>query len=144
MLKAQIIGHLGKDAAVNNANGKSVINFSVAHTETWKDPQTGEKKSSTIWMNCSYFTEKTGIAPYLKKGTLVYVEGKPNARAYTANGQNYASLELQVQNIQLLGGSNNDQNNQPQRPAQQQSMPKHPAGFEPVNNVDTPSDDLPF
>jgi len=141
MLKAQIIGYLGRDGVVNNANGKSVINFSVAHTETWKDLQTGEKKSSTIWMNCSYFTDKTAIAPYLKKGTQVYVEGKPTARAYTSNGQNYASLELQVQKVQLLGG-NNQESHQSQ-PAQQ-SMPQHPAGFEPVNNVENPADDLPF
>ena len=39
MLKIFAIGHLGKDATVNNVNGKNVINFSVAHTEKWNDAQ---------------------------------------------------------------------------------------------------------
>ena len=37
MIKLQVIGNLGKDAVVNNVNGKSVINFNVAHTERFKD-----------------------------------------------------------------------------------------------------------
>ena len=37
MIKMQVIGHLGQDATVNNVNGKSVINFSVAHSEKYKN-----------------------------------------------------------------------------------------------------------
>ena len=39
MIKLQVIGNLGKDALVNNVNGKTVINFNVAHTERYKDAQ---------------------------------------------------------------------------------------------------------
>ncbi|MBD0352663.1 MAG: single-stranded DNA-binding protein, partial [Flavisolibacter sp.] len=39
MIKMQVIGNLGKDCVVNNVNGKSVINFTVAHTEKYKDSQ---------------------------------------------------------------------------------------------------------
>jgi len=39
MIKLQVIGNLGKDCVVNTVNGKNVINFSVAHTEKYKDAQ---------------------------------------------------------------------------------------------------------
>ena len=128
MIKLTAIGNLGKDAVLNNVNGKNVINFNVAHTEKYKDAQ-GNQKDKTIWIDCSYWTERTGIAPYLKKGTSVYLEGQPDVRSYTAkDGTNGASLVLRVGLVQLLSkGSQSDGN------ATQQA----------AASVD-PTDDLPF
>jgi single-strand DNA-binding protein len=107
MIKLQVIGNLGKDAQVNNVNGKSVINFNVAHTERFKDAQ-GNQKDRTTWVDCSYWTDRTAVAPYLKKGTQVYVEGTPDVRTYTtADGRNGASLTLRIASVQLLGGKSN-------------------------------------
>lgn len=103
MIKLQVIGHLGKDALVNLANGKSVINFSVAHTEKYKNAQ-GQPQEKTTWVECAYWTDRTAIAPYLKKGTQVYVEGQPEVRVWEANGKNGASLSVRVLSVQLLGG----------------------------------------
>lgn len=104
MIKLQVIGNLGKDCVMNNVNGKSVINFSVAHTEKFRDA-TGNTKDRTIWVECAYWTDRTGIAPYLKKGTSVYVEGNPDVRTYQTNdGRQGASLSLRVVSVQLLGG----------------------------------------
>ncbi len=103
MLKLLVIGHLGKDATVNNVNGKNVINFTVAHTEKFKDAQ-GAQVDKTIWVECSYWTERTAIAPYLKKGTQVYTEGTPDIRNYTTqDGRTGSSLILRVSSVQLLG-----------------------------------------
>ncbi|MEY4051126.1 MAG: single-stranded DNA-binding protein, partial [Bacteroidota bacterium] len=103
MIKLQVIGNLGKDAVVNNVNGKSVINFNVAHTERFKDAQ-GNQKDRTTWVDCSYWTDRTAVAPYLKKGTQVYVEGTPDVRSYTTtDGRNGASLTLRIVSVQLLG-----------------------------------------
>src|SRR5688572_25157359 len=104
MLKLIAIGHLGKDCITNTVNGKSVINFSIAHTEKFKDQQ-GSMKEKTTWVECAYWTDRTGIAPYLRKGTQVYVEGNPEVRTYTKNDGTFgASLTLRVQSVQLLGG----------------------------------------
>ena len=70
MIKLNVVGHLGKDAVVSTVNGRNVINFTVAHSERFKDAQ-GVQKERTIWVDCGYWTDKTAIAPYLKKGTLV-------------------------------------------------------------------------
>ena len=104
MIKLQVIGHLGKDCTTNVVNGKNVINFSVAHSEKYKDA-TGVQKEKTTWVECAYWTEKTAIAPYLKKGQLVYTEGAPEVRSYAkSDGTTGTSLTLRVLNVQLLGG----------------------------------------
>ena len=108
MIKLQVIGNLGKDSVVNNVNGKTVINFSVAHTEKYKDAQ-GTQKERTTWVECAYWTDRTAVAPYLKKGTQVYVEGTPDVRTYQTNdGRQGAALSLRITNVQLLGSRNNE------------------------------------
>lgn len=103
MIKLQVIGNLGKDCIVKEINGKTVINFSVAHSEKFKDSQ-GNLKERTTWVECAYWTDRTAISPYLTKGTTVYAEGSPEADAYmNKENQAAATLRMRVQNIQLLG-----------------------------------------
>ncbi|MFY8026100.1 MAG: single-stranded DNA-binding protein [Sediminibacterium sp.] len=147
MIKLTAIGNLGKDAILNNVNGKNVINFTVAHTERYKDAQ-GNQKDKTTWVDCAYWTERTGIAPYLKKGTQVYVEGQPDVRTYTTKeGTNGATLSLRVSSVQLLGSRNND--------AAPSSGGYASGGYQPApavnsnassssNDITEPFDDLPF
>jgi single-strand DNA-binding protein len=103
MIKMQVIGNLGKDCQVNTVNGKTVMNFTVAHTEKFKDAQ-GNNQDKTTWVDCSYWTDKTAVAPYLLKGTQVYVEGTPEVRSYPKNdGTTGVSLTLRIREVQLLG-----------------------------------------
>ena len=109
MIKMQVIGRLGKDCTVNTVNGKNVINFTVAHSEKYRDSQ-GNNQEKTTWVDCAYWTDRTAIAPYLQKGTQVFVEGSPEVRSFTRNdGTAGASLSLRVREVQLLGskGDNN-------------------------------------
>src|SRR5688572_19863023 len=143
MLKLIAIGHLGKDCITNTVNGKSVINFSIAHTEKFKDQQ-GSMKEKTTWVECAYWSDRTGIAPYLKKGTQVYVEGAPEVRTYqTQDGKSGASLSLRVLSIQLLGSRASEGNGgggyQPQGGGY--SAPSQPMNEPPIG---ADSDDLPF
>ncbi|MDF2189468.1 single-stranded DNA-binding protein [Paraflavitalea sp. CAU 1676] len=149
MIKLQAIGNLGKDCVTNTVNGKNVINFNVAHTEKFRDAQ-GNQKDKTIWVECAYWTDRTGIAPYLKKGTQVYVEGTPDIRTYSKNdGTTGVSLTLRVLSIQLLGsrgeGGGDSQgagysNNSYSAPAGNQQVPAATGG----GNYGEPMDDLPF
>ena len=143
MIKLTAIGNLGRDAVMNTVSGKNVINFTVAHTEKFKDAQ-GNQKDKTIWVDCAYWTEKTGIAPYLKKGTQVYVEGQPDVRTYTTKeGVNGATLSLRVASVQLLGSKSNDGGGSPsnyQPSAAISSQASAPAASE----ITEAFDDLPF
>lgn len=105
MIKLQVIGNLGADCIQKEINGKTVINFNVAHSEKYKDAQ-GNLVEKTIWVNCAYWTDKTAVAQYLVKGKTVYAEGTPEAEAYTnKEGQASATLRMRVFSVQLLGGS---------------------------------------
>lgn len=104
MIKMQVIGNLGKDCVVNTVNGKNVINFTVAHTEKFRDSQ-GNQQEKTIWVDCAYWTDRTALAQYLTKGKQIYAEGQPEARSFQRNdGTPGASLSLRVRDVQLLGG----------------------------------------
>ena len=105
-----VIGNLGKDCQVNLVNEKNVMNFSVAHSEKYRDAA-GETKERTLWVDCAYWTDRTAVAPYLKKGTQVFVEGIPDVKTYNKNdGTTGVSLTLRVLGVQLLG-SKPDVNN---------------------------------
>jgi single-strand DNA-binding protein len=128
MLKIQLIGRLGQDSIVNDVNGKKVVNFSVAHTEKYKNNQGGEVNKTT-WVSCAYWTDKLNIANYLKKGTSVYVEGKPEVKTYTDknSGNILPQLSMRVSSIQLLSSQNSNNEEKP-------------------NNIDLieQTDDMPF
>lgn len=138
MIKLQIIGNLGKDCVVNTVNGKNVMNFTVAHTEKFRDAQ-GNQKDRTTWVDCAYWSDRTGVAPYLKKGTQVYAEGTPEVRTFQRqDGTAGASLTLRVLNIQLLGSANRGEGGQ----SDSSSAPASPGSYAPATNE--PVDDLPF
>lgn len=104
MLKIQIIGHVGQDAKINQVNNRKVINFSVAHTERFKDKDSNKDVEKTIWINCGYWTDNTKVAEYLTKGRLVFIEGFPSANIFTnKDNQKMAGLNCRCTNIQLLG-----------------------------------------
>jgi len=142
MIKLQIIGNLGKDCIVKEINGKNVINFSVAHSERFKDAQ-GNQKERTTWVECAYWTDRTAIAPYLLKGTTVYAEGSPEADPYTnKEGQAAATLRMRVQNIQLLSSNREQGSNQGN--VNNAGMTAAPVVKTETANSAAPVDDLPF
>ncbi|MER3498178.1 MAG: single-stranded DNA-binding protein [Chitinophagaceae bacterium] len=139
MIKLQVIGNLGKDCIVNTVNGKNVINFTVAHTEKYRDSQ-GNNQEKTTWVDCAYWTDRTGISPYLTKGKQVFVEGTPEVRTFTRNdGTAGASLSLRVRDIQLLGGreSGGTVTNAESYSAAKTEIPS-------AADISEPVDDLPF
>src|ERR1041385_4259695 len=125
MIKLQVIGNLGKDCIVNTVNGKNVINFTVAHTEKYRDSQ-GNNQERTTWVDCAYWTDRTAISPYLTKGKQVFVEGTPEVRSYTRNdGTAGASLSLRVREVQLLGGREGGVSNTPVMNNEYSSAPSY-------------------
>src|SRR5881394_3101258 len=143
MIKMQIIGNLGKDCIVNTVNGKNVINFTVAHTEKYRDSQ-GNNQERTTWVDCAYWTDRTGISPYLTKGKQIFTEGTPEVRTFTRqDGTAGASLSLRVREVQLLGGksetggSGPSYNSNAGASALTTSVPS-------ANEITEPIDDLPF
>ena len=97
MNKTIITGHLGQDAEIRDVGDTSVISFSVAVTERWKDKQ-GESKEQTTWFNCEKWGVSSVFASFLTKGTKVLVEGKMTSNEH--EGKTY--WKLRAQNIEFL------------------------------------------
>lgn len=146
MIKLQIIGNLGKDCIVNTVNDNTVINFSVAHTEKFKNKD-GNLEERTTWVECAYWTDRTAVAEYLKRGKLVYVEGSPSADAFM-NKDNVATgtLRMRVYNLQLLSSQTQDQGSTAGyvSNAGGQSRPAMKSQSEPAAKEVQVPDDLPF
>jgi single-strand DNA-binding protein len=145
MIKLQIVGNLGKDCIVKEVNGKNVINFSVAHTERFKD-SAGNQKERTTWVECAYWTDRTAVSQYLKKGQMVYAEGSPEADAYTnKENQPAATLRMRVMNLQLLGSSKDgQQNSMPNSNVSNNDNYSQPTSTVNSNTAPMVEDDLPF
>jgi len=146
MIKLQIVGNLGGDCVLKEVNGKNVINFNVAHTEKFKDSQ-GAVKEKTTWVNCAYWTDRTAVAQYLKKGKQVYVEGTPEVEAYSnKENQPAATLRMRVRDLQLLGGNNEGTqgNYNASAPAAATSNYSSPSNRPVPAEVEDGADDLPF
>ena len=140
MIKMQVIGNLGKDCVVNTVNGKNVINFTVAHTEKYKDSQ-GNQQEKTTWVDCAYWTDRTAVAQYLTKGKQIYVEGQPESKAFQRNdGTPGASLVLRVREVQLLGGRGDSGGS----PAYSGNTAAAVSSVPSANDITEPVDDLPF
>lgn len=134
MVNLQAIGHLGKDAIVNQVGGKTVINFSVAHSDKFKKAD-GTEVNHTLWVECSYWTDSTKIASYLKKGTQVHVAGIPTLDSYkNQDNVTIAKLRLRIKDLTLLGSKKDD------KLMESTAMP---TPIEPGGEVDE-HDDLPF
>ena len=146
MIKMQVIGRLGKDCVVNAVNGKNVINFTVAHSEKYRDSQ-GNNQEKTIWVDCAYWTDRTAVSPYLTKGTQVFVEGSPEVRSFTRqDGTGGASLSLRVREVQLLGSkSDNGSAATPSYSGAAASGSSQGSSSVPsASEITEPIDDLPF
>ena len=144
MIKMQVIGNLGKDCVVNAVNGKNVINFTVAHTEKYKDSQ-GTNQEKTTWVDCAYWTDRTAISPYLTKGKQVFVEGTPEVRSFTRqDGTGGASLSLRVREVQLLGGKAETGGNTPSYSGAAAAGSYQSSNVPSASEITEPIDDLPF
>lgn len=144
MIKMQIIGNLGKDCVVNTVNGKNVINFTLAHTEKYKDSQ-GNLQEKTTWVDCAYWTDRTAIAQYLTKGKQVYAEGQPEARSFQRNdGTPGSSLSLRVREVQLLGGRADSSGNAPTYSNTSAASVSSGSNIPAPSEITEPIDDLPF
>ena len=103
--RISVIGYLGADATVRNVdNDEFVVNFNVADSREFIDKTTGEEIKKTQWFTCSYwFKTEPKVAPFLKKGTLVHVEGSVSTDVYIDKAdKTQAQIKIKVFELKLL------------------------------------------
>lgn len=108
--RVQIIGRLGKDPEGKfTPTGKKVSHFSVAISNHWKNKE-GESKEYTEWVTVEAWGRLGEICQeYLKKGSLVFVEGRLKTDKYEDKGETRYYTKVVALSMQMLDRKPNDE-----------------------------------
>jgi single-strand DNA-binding protein len=100
--RVQLIGRLGKEPDGRfTPTGKQVVNFSLAVSNRWKSG--GETKEYTEWVNIESWGRLGEIClEYLKKGSLVYIEGRLKTDRYETEGETKYFTKVVATTMQML------------------------------------------
>jgi single-strand DNA-binding protein len=150
--KAIIIGRLTRDPEVRTTgNGTSVTSFSVATSFNWTNQQ-GQKQEQTEYHNIVAWRRLGEIvAQYLKKGSLVYVEGRLQTRSWEGqDGKKNYRTEIIANEMKMLGskptGGGAGSPAEPNEPSFSQDAPSPmaSAGSEATPEIQIDDSDIPF
>jgi single-strand DNA-binding protein len=100
-----LIGRLTRDAELRyTASNMAVCKFSIANNQ--------RRKKDNAWVDEAHFFDVTlwgktaeSLHKYLVKGKQVAVEGQLRRDRWEKDGQARSKVEINANNIQLLGGS---------------------------------------
>ena len=105
--KVTLLGRVGKDPEVRHfENDGAVCNFSLATNRSYKN-KNGEKVEETEWHNLVIWSRGlvTVAEKYIKKGTLLYVEGRLATRSWDdQSGAKKYTTEIMVESFKMLDG----------------------------------------
>jgi single-strand DNA-binding protein len=158
--KVQLIGRLGRDPDVRyTQEGKCVANLAVATSESYKDKATGETRQETEWHRVALFGPIGDVAArYLKKGKLVFIEGRIRTRKWQNQaGQDQYTTEIVGHEMKMLSGKGESSEGSPSTDSTTKAAdskrngakpdPKGGGGHSPAKTgegVDFEDDDIPF
>lgn len=99
--KVILIGRLGRDPEIRNtADGTTVAQFSMVTSEKYKDKEYSEWHNIVAWRKLGEIAGE-----YLKKGSLVYIEGRIQSREYEGrDGVKRKVVEINASTMKMLGG----------------------------------------
>ncbi|MEJ2044209.1 MAG: single-stranded DNA-binding protein [Reinekea sp.] len=109
--KVIILGRLGQDPDVRTtASGTQVVNLNVATNEVGRADEHGNRQDITEWHRIVLFGRTAEVAAqYLSKGSQVYIEGRLQTRKWQdQNGQDRYSTEIVGNEMQFIGGRNDN------------------------------------
>ena len=101
--RVQLIGYLGKDPESKfTPTGKKVTQFSVAISNRWKSKE-GDAKEYTEWVNIEAWGRLGEVcSEFLKKGSLVFVEGRLKTDRYEDKGEARFFTEIVALSMKML------------------------------------------
>ena len=140
--KVTLIGNLGKDPEIRALeNGVNRANFTLATNENYKD-RNGNWQKSTEWHEIIMWRSMAERAKILKKGMLVYVEGKLTHRKWVdKEGRDHYTTEITADVIKILEKRDHSANTHT-NPTTSTEEKKYDSTT--TNHLDSEEDDLPF
>ena len=137
--KCLFIGNLTADPEIRTMpNGEQVANFSIALNERYK-AKDGNVVENVEYVRIVLYRRLSEIAgQYLHKGSQVYIEGRLKTRKWQdSNGQDRYTTEIQGDNLQMLGGRQDE-------PKQAKPSKAKPEPLSAMAEQDEFSDNIPF
>jgi single-strand DNA-binding protein len=120
--KAFIIGNLTRDPEIKTLpSGNPVVNFGVATNRVWTN-QAGQKQEEVQFHNIvSFGKQAETINQYLKKGSMIFIEGRIQTRNWEAqDGTKRSRTEIITERVQFGPKKFSPNNpNTPNQPSQQ-------------------------
>ncbi|MCH7758775.1 single-stranded DNA-binding protein [Patescibacteria group bacterium] len=124
--KAIVLGNVTRDPEVKTTpSGQTVASFGLATNRYWKDRESGEKKEQTEFHNIVVWGRLAEIAQqFLKKGSLVYIEGRLQTRNWEdPQGNKKYRTDIIAEKLQLGPQSGKKSDAQTAKPTTNKSNP---------------------
>ena len=131
--RVTLLGRVGKDPEIKQFDGGNKASFSLATTERGYTTKAGVKiEETTTWHNIVCWKGLATIAErFVKKGDLIYIEGKITNRSWESDGYKHYITEIVADNIELLGGKS-------------EAKEAQSTYSEPEKGINSEDDGLPF
>ncbi|GBC77649.1 Single-stranded DNA-binding protein [bacterium HR08] len=134
--KIIVVGNLGRDPELRyTPQGVPVCTFSVATNERRRD-SAGELQERTLWFRVTTWRRLAELThQYLRKGSLVYVEGRLYLDEYTdRDGFQRTQLRIEASDVRFLD----------RKPAEamEEGIVEEP--INPLSGPEPSEDDVPF
>lgn len=137
--KVHVIGRLGQDPVARYLpDNTATVTLSIATTERWRD-RDGNPQEKTEWIRCVAWSKLAEIcAEYLRKGSLIYVEGKIETQKWEKDGETRYTTQVRLDRMQMLDKRSDSAG----APSGQASAEKTTSGR--PRQADDLEDDIPF
>lgn len=136
-----LIGRLGKEPEIRyTPSGTPVATLRLATDRKWRD-KNGNLKEETTWHTVVVMGKQAEVASsYLKKGSLIFVEGRLRTRSWDdKDGNRHTVTEILARNFRFL-----DKKEAPELPAEEFVEEPTEPEIEPGISSTSVEDDIPF
>lgn len=97
-----IEGNATRDAELRTTqSGKKVLTFGIANNQRFGDTE------KTNFVDCSLWGDRAEkLAPYIKKGTGLFLQGSLDYREWERDGQKRSKIEVIVDELEFMSSRN--------------------------------------
>ena len=101
MNHAHLIGYLGNDPEIKEANGTTYARLSLAVSNVFRDKK-GDRQETTDWIPIVAFRGLAKSLEQLQKGARIAVSGRIQVQPYEKDGEKRISFEVVARSITFL------------------------------------------
>ena len=141
--KVILVGNLTRNVELKyTPSGTAIAKFGLATNRTYKDPQTGENKQETMFIDITVFGRSAEIAnQYLSKGRRVLVEGRLVLDQWVdSTGQKRSKHSVVAEKVQFMDSKSSSESGVSYENVMQQTEQKK----QNIPSIDLDEDEIPF